>query len=148
MASGPDEDIVVPINAETATVSRRRNVTGRVTVATTTRTRDELIDELLRNEHAEIERVVLRQFVDEDPGIRQEGDVLVIPILEEVVVVERRLVLKEEVRVRRVITTEHHRETITLREQDAVITRHSVDLQAPAPERHHHEPNSLHDEKG
>ena len=36
---------------------------------------------------------------------------------------ERRLVLKEEIRLRRVRTTEQHRETVMLREQQAVIER-------------------------
>jgi stress response protein YsnF len=43
--------------------------------------------------------------------------------MEEVVVIERRLILKEEVRVTRVRSTEHHRERVVLRKQDAVITR-------------------------
>ena len=44
-----------------------------------------------------------------------------VPVIEEVVVT--RLFLKEEVRLRRVRTTRRHEETITVREQDAVITR-------------------------
>ena len=44
-------------------------------------------------------------------------------VVEDVVVVERRLVLKEEIRLRRMQTTERHRESVTLREQDAVIER-------------------------
>jgi stress response protein YsnF len=47
----------------------------------------------------------------------------VISVVEEVLVVERRLVLKEEIRLRRVRTIERHRETVTLREQQAVIER-------------------------
>ena len=55
--------------------------------------------------------------------MREEGDTTIISVVEEIVVVERRLVLKEEVRLRRVRVTEQHRETVVLREQDAVITR-------------------------
>jgi stress response protein YsnF len=61
--------------------------------------------------------------VDAVPPVREEGDTTVISIVEEVLVVERRLVLKEEIRLRRVRTTERHRETVTLREQQAVIER-------------------------
>lgn len=46
-----------------------------------------------------------------------------ISVVEEVLVLERRLVLKEEIRLRRVRTTEQHRETVMLREQQAVIER-------------------------
>jgi stress response protein YsnF len=47
----------------------------------------------------------------------------VIPVVEEILVVERRLVLKEEIHVRRVRTTTRHRETVTLREEEIVIER-------------------------
>jgi len=51
------------------------------------------------------------------PPISQEGDTTIIPVVEEIVVVERRLVLKEEVRIRRVRTKEQHQETVVLRER-------------------------------
>jgi stress response protein YsnF len=47
----------------------------------------------------------------------------VIPVVEEVLVVERRLVLKEEIHLRRVRTTTRHRETVTLRDEQVVIER-------------------------
>jgi len=56
------------------------------------------------------------------PAVRDEGDTIVIPIVEEVLVIERRLLLKEEVRVRRVRSTERHQETVTLRHHEAVVT--------------------------
>jgi stress response protein YsnF len=124
MLPGSDpEELAVPLSAEEAEVTRRSTVTGRVTVSTVTKARDEIIDELLTNEHAEIERVPIRQLVDAVPGIREEGDTTVIPVVEEVLIVERRLFLKEEVRVRRVKTMSRQQQTVTLREQDAVITR-------------------------
>jgi stress response protein YsnF len=139
MPPGSDsEELAIPLSAEEAEVTRRRVVTGRVRVSTITKTRDEQIDELLTSEQAEIERVPVRQLVDAVPEIRQEGDTTVIPVIEEVLIVERRLFLKEEVRIRRVTTTTRHQETVTLREQDAAITRSTEDLrqvEAQASER-------------
>ena len=126
--SSGSEELVFPLSAEEAEVRRRRVVTGRVTVSTVTKARDEQIDELLTNEHAEVERVPIRQLVDVAPAIRQEGDTTVIPVVEEVLLVERRLFLKEEVRVRRVTATTQHHRIVTLREQDAVITRSTENL--------------------
>jgi hypothetical protein len=67
--------------------------------------------------------VAIGRPVDAVPPVRQEGNTTVFSVVEEVVVVERRLVLKEEIRLRRMQTTERHRESVTLREQDAVIER-------------------------
>jgi stress response protein YsnF len=52
------------------------------------------------------------------PTVREEGDTIVIPIVEEVLVVERRLFLKEEVHVGRVTSTERHHKSVTLRHHD------------------------------
>jgi stress response protein YsnF len=46
-----------------------------------------------------------------------------VPVLEEVLVVEKRLVLKEELHIRRRATTETVEVPITLRKQRAVVER-------------------------
>ena len=128
----PDESgkTVIPLLAEEVTVSKQIVETGRVQVARVTHEREQLIDELLSNETAEIERVRVGQQVDAMPAVREEGDTIVVPIVEEVLVVERRLFLKEEVRIRRVRSTERHQESVTLRHQEAVVTR--LPVEAPA----------------
>jgi stress response protein YsnF len=57
------------------------------------------------------------------PRIRTEGSVTIFPVLEEVVVVEKRLRLKEEVRITKRVTTENTETPITVRKQRAVIER-------------------------
>ncbi len=123
MAPVVQDEMVIPLQAERVEVTRRDTITGRVRVETVTTTRDVAIDEMLTHEHAEIERVPVRRLIDLAPEVRQEGDTIIVPVIEEVVTTERRLFLKEEVRIRMVRTTERHQETVTLREQDAVITR-------------------------
>jgi uncharacterized protein (TIGR02271 family) len=113
--------------AEELSVSKETVETGRVRVATQTREREALIDEDLAHERVEIETVPLGLRIDAVPEPRQEGDTTIIPVVEEVLLVKRQLVLKEEVRIRRVRTTDHHRETVMLRYQEAVVTRHPSD---------------------
>ena len=122
-----EEEMVIPLQAERLEVTRRETITGRVRIETITTTRGVAVDELLTNEHADIERVPVRRLVDAAPEIRHEGDTIIVPVIEEVVTTERRLFLKEEIRIRLVKTTERHQETLTLREQDAVITRLGAD---------------------
>ena len=114
----------LPLLSEEIAVSKETVETGRVRIATRTRERDALIDEELAREHVEIDTVPIGSRIDAMPAVRQEGDTTIIPIVEETLTVERRLVLKEEVRVRRVRETEHHKETVKLRYQEAVVTRH------------------------
>jgi len=124
-------ETTLPLLAEEVAVSKQVVETGRVQVARITHEREQLIDELLAHQTAEIERVRVGQRVDTMPAVREEGDTVVIPIVEEVLVLERRLFLKEEVRVRRVRSTERHQESVTLRHHEAVVTRLPVETPAP-----------------
>ena len=126
MREADDSQTVTPLLAEKLSVTKRRIVTGCVKVATICREREELVDELLTREQVEIERTPVGRLVAQLPGIREEGDTLIIPVVEEVLVVERRLLLKEEVRVRRVRGTERHQERVNVRRQDVVVTRYAV----------------------
>jgi uncharacterized protein (TIGR02271 family) len=124
------KDLRFPLHVEEISVSRREIKKANVQVALVTGTREQLIDEELTHVRVEIERVPIDRTVEVAPPTRQEGDITIIPIVEEIVVVERRLVLKEEVRVRRVSTKEQHQETVVLRQQEAVVTREEPDSQS------------------
>ncbi len=109
--------------AEELTVTKRAVETGRVRISTQTRERNVLVDENLACERVEIERVPVGQRIAKAPEVREDGDTTIIPVVEEVLAVERRLMLKEEIRIRRVRTIERHQEKVTLRHQEAVVTR-------------------------
>ena len=118
-----NDQVVVPLHAEEVSVAKRRVVTGQVKVGTITRESEQLVEELLEHEHVEVERTAIGKQVDKAPPVREEGDTLIIPILEEIVVVERRLLLKEEVRIRRTREKQPYQERVVVRKQEAVITR-------------------------
>ncbi|HSQ32117.1 MAG TPA: DUF2382 domain-containing protein, partial [Gemmatimonadaceae bacterium] len=73
-------------------------------------------------ETVEITHEPIGRDVDAMPPIREEGDTVIIPIVEERLVLERRLFLKEEVRVRRVRASRMHRENVTLRHHEVVVS--------------------------
>jgi len=124
--------ILIPLVAEELSVAKRQIVTARVQVSTVTREREELVDELLAREQVEIEHVPVGRSLDEPAVVRTEGDTLIIPVVEEVLVVERRLLLKEEIHVRRVRAVERHQARVSLRRQEAVITRHPATTEGAA----------------
>lgn len=119
----PETELTLPLHAEEVVVSRREIAGDTVRVSTVTREKPKLIEAQLLRERVEIERVPIDQPIDSAPEVRQDGDTTIISVVEEVIVVQRRLMLKEEIRIRRVRTTEDHRETVQVREQDALITR-------------------------
>jgi stress response protein YsnF len=124
---GHSHETVIPLFEEALSVSRRVVPTSRVQVSRVTHTHEHLVDELLERERVEVERVAIDKPVDHMPSVREEGDYLIFPVVEEVLKIERVLVLKEEVRIRRVKGTERYQERVTLRKQEAVVNRLPID---------------------
>jgi uncharacterized protein (TIGR02271 family) len=121
--SSEKHDETLHLAAEELTVTKRAVETGRVRISTRTRERNVLVDENLASVRVEIERVPVGQRIEKAPDVREDGDTTIIPVVEEVLAVERQLMLKEEIRIRRVRTIERHQEKVTLRHQEAVVTR-------------------------
>ena len=119
-----DESLVIPILEETARIDVRK-VEERISIRTKVHERDEVVEALLHTDNLDIERVKLDQVVQTPPGVREEGDLLIIPVLEEVLVVEKRLILREEIRIRRTQRTRSAQETVRLRREEAVVERSS-----------------------
>jgi uncharacterized protein (TIGR02271 family) len=117
----------LPLVEEVARVTRRRRIRGRVRVAVTTTEEQEAIEAVLRHRQAEIQRVPVGREVDAPPPIRQEGDTIVIPVLEERVVLVRRLVLTEEIHFRLQTQEEPVSLPVTRRRQTFAVERSAVE---------------------
>jgi stress response protein YsnF len=63
----------------------------------------------------------MNQKVEIAPQVRREGNTLIIPLLEEVLVVEKRLILKEELHLTLVQTEERKPQTVRLRREEATV---------------------------
>jgi len=129
-SSQPNQDkqepIVVPVYQEEAWVGKRLVETGHgVRIHKTVAEHPVRIDERLLRDAVEVNHVPVDRIVplDQAPATRYEGDTLVVPILEEVLVVERRLRIKEELRITRTRREEHHAETILLKSEQVSVER-------------------------
>jgi uncharacterized protein (TIGR02271 family) len=95
--------------------------TGGVRVRRRVYEHDEIVETPLLKEHVDVKRVVIDQEVDGPMAVRREGNTTIIPIVEEVLVVQKQYRLKEEIHVTRTLREEQHRETVTLHRQEAEI---------------------------
>jgi uncharacterized protein (TIGR02271 family) len=126
MADTPEdrtEQIRVPVIEEELEVGKRRVESARVSVRTIPRERDELVEQPLESMEVEIERVAIDRQIDAAPEIRNEGETLIIPVVEERLVVEKRLFLREEIHVHRRRTVTQFRQNVTLRSQEVIVER-------------------------
>ena len=115
-------DTTLLLHAESLDIKKRRT-SEQVVVRSETCSRDVAVEETLQHEQVVVEHVYVGRFVEEVPPTREEGDTIIVPIVEEVAVVVKRLFLRNEVHIHKVRSSAAHVETITLREQHAVITR-------------------------
>lgn len=122
-AQQAEDQMVIPVVREELVVDKRTVEKGRVRVFKTVSEREEIIDEPLLHDEVEVERVAVNQIIPEPMVTRQEGDTMIIPVLEEVLVVEKRLLLKEEIHVRKVTRQARHAEHVTLREEQVEVER-------------------------
>ena len=112
-----------PLHAEELSVSRQQIAGDTVQVSIVTREGEGVVDEMLNHERVEIDRIPIGRPVDTIPPVREEGETTILPVVEEIIVVQRRLILKEEVRIKRLHVSERHQDAVVLRKQEAVITR-------------------------
>lgn len=122
---------------ERVLVGKRVLDKGGVRISTRTETVTETVRASLDDVAVEVERVPVGQFVEAAEEPRVEGDVTVLPVYEERLVVERRLFLVEEVRVRRRTATREVEVPVELRRQVAEVER-----LAPG-EGHRMQPNDI-----
>jgi stress response protein YsnF len=113
----------IPIVEERAIIEKRAVEGGRVRVRSHVEERQELLRETLSHEEVTVERVAIDREVSETPAIREENGVTIVPVVEEILVVERRLRLKEELHIRKVQRTEDVEVPVTVRSTRATVER-------------------------
>lgn len=130
--TGTTEQVVIPIVEETLRVSKRLVDTGRgVRVTKSVRETTEVVDEPLLRETVTVERVPVNRVITAAPSIRQEGDTIIVPVIEEVLVVEKRLFLREEVHITRQGQRVHEPKEVTLRHEEALVERVNAEINEP-----------------
>ena len=115
-----------PVMEEDVQVGKRVIDTGRgVRIHKTVSEHEQVLDQPLLQDRLEVEHVQIGRVVAdaEPPQMRYEGDTLVVPVLEEVVVVQKQLLLKEEVRITRRREEMRAPQTVRLRKEQVQVER-------------------------
>lgn len=114
----------MPVLEEELDVHKRRVETDAgVRISKHITQREEVVDVPLARTDVDVERIAVNRAIDTVPAIRHEGDTMIIPIVEEVLVVEKRLMLKEELRVTQRKHEVREPQRVTLRSEHAQVER-------------------------
>ncbi|MBY0430450.1 MAG: YsnF/AvaK domain-containing protein [Rhodospirillales bacterium] len=113
----------IPLSREEVEVGKRRVETGGVLVRKLVHEETVPVEVDLVDETVEIRRVPIGRLVEEPVADRYEGDTLIVSVMEEVLVVERRQRVVEEVHITRTSRQHRHREEQVVRREEAVVRR-------------------------
>ncbi len=113
---------VIPVIHEQIDIGKRV-VNEQVRIYTTVRERPEQVNVELEDVEVSVEHVPVGRMLEGKAEMRTEGDVTIIPVVEERVVVTKQLYLKEEVHVTRKRVARTQTETVTLREEEVRVER-------------------------
>ena len=116
-----EEVAAIPLVEERVSVTKRQVESGRRRIRISVEEREERVPVELTHDEVEIERVPKNMPLQSLPSVRLEGTTTVIPVVEEVVVVEKRLVLVEEIHVRRKSAKEVQEVPVSLRAEKVSI---------------------------
>ncbi|MDB5367063.1 MAG: hypothetical protein JWM77_2990 [Rhodospirillales bacterium] len=120
---------VLPRVEESARIDVIEKDRETVRVRVSPRERLQTITAELQHQHVVVERVPKNEVVDAPPATRRDGSTLIIPVFEERLVVERRLVLVEELHVSTRVETRVENRIIPVRVEDVVVDRSDTDPQ-------------------
>ncbi|MBC3786761.1 YsnF/AvaK domain-containing protein [Spirosoma utsteinense] len=121
--SGLVDVLRIPVIEEQVQIEKQLVETGRLLINKAVREEERVVTTPLVHEELSVERVPVNQYVDVAPAIRYEGDVTIVPVVKEVVVVETRLVLVEEVRITKRQITTIDTQQVTLRQEEVTVER-------------------------
>jgi len=118
-----DVPVVVPVLAEELEVQKRSVETGKVRIIKVVHEHETIVDEPLVHDNVTITYVPIQRVVDGPMPVREENDTTIISVVEEVLVVEKRWMLREEIHIRKQRIETHQPQRITLRSEEVQIER-------------------------
>jgi uncharacterized protein (TIGR02271 family) len=117
------EPLVVPVLVEELEVQKQLVETGKVRITKVVHERETLVDEPLWRDHVTITRVPMERVVEGPVPVREEKGTTIFSVVEEVLVVEKRWMLREEIHIRKERLETHQPQRITLRSEEVQIAR-------------------------
>jgi len=117
----------VPVIEEEVVTGTRKVKTGSVRIHKKVERTRRSVDVPVARDTVEVTRRPINQVITDIPQVREQGDTLIIPVLEEEIVVSKRLVLKEEIHVRRVRTTGTASKEVSVGREVASVERVDAD---------------------
>lgn len=121
------DQLIIPVIQEQIVIDKQVIETGKVRVRKTVSEETASLNIPLIQESYDVQRVPAQQVLDSPPGVRYEGDTIVVPVMREVIIIEKKYELIEEVRLTKRTTAIPHVQDITLLKEHVQVERVRLD---------------------
>jgi uncharacterized protein (TIGR02271 family) len=117
-----NEEIIIPVLAEELHIEKELFESGKVRIVKKINEEKSTVEVSLNHDEVNVERKLINEYVDADtPDVRYEGDTMIVSVLKEVVVVQKKIILVEELRITKIQQQEIYKEDITLKTEHVSI---------------------------
>jgi uncharacterized protein (TIGR02271 family) len=117
----------MPVLKEEVQVGKKVVEKARVRLSKKIKQHTESFDVPVTEEQVVIKRVPIKKIVDTIPeGVRYEGDIMIIPVLKEVSVIEKRIMLVEEIHVAKHTVEKTETRQVTLKTEEVTVERTEI----------------------
>jgi uncharacterized protein (TIGR02271 family) len=123
---GAQQSAAIPVIEEQIHIEKQVVESGVVRLSKKVHHEQVTVEVPLIHEEHDVERVEINQYVDTPPAVRHEGATMIIPVLREEVVVQKRLVLVEELRITKKLVQTKQQEEVTLRREEVIVERETL----------------------
>lgn len=116
-----EQDRRIPVVEERARIEKRVVERKVVRIRSTTKESEQIFREILRCEEVDVRHVPVNREIEAVPHVRDDGEVIVIPIVEERAVLVKQLILVEELHVQRKVVQRNVEVPVRLRSTEVFV---------------------------
>ncbi|WP_239020962.1 YsnF/AvaK domain-containing protein [Pontibacter arcticus] len=118
-----EKEMTIPVIEEQISIDKEVVESATVNISKNVREEEVLVDIPTTHEEVDVKRVQVNQYVDAVPGVRHEGETMIIPVVREVLVVEKKLMVVEEIHVTKQRIQSNETQRITVLKEEVQINR-------------------------
>lgn len=118
--------LTFPVIEEKPVINKKIIDTAEINIKKSVSEHPEIVECTLAKEEFQVERIPIhevREEREEPAQIRIEGDDTFIPVQEEILVVQKKILVKEELRIRKIRTEHNEKVTVNLRKEEVTVER-------------------------
>jgi uncharacterized protein (TIGR02271 family) len=122
------QSITIPVIEENIKIDKEVIETGSIRISKNVHNESVTVDVPLMHEEHTIERIPVNEYLETPPPpVRYEGDTMIIPVLREELVVQKRIVLVEELRITKLQVETNEPQQVILRKEEVSVDRIATD---------------------